>query len=320
MKTKMKTDVQDKRNDILNDILIVHNPYSGNQKDFEKIKNELIKIALNNNYSIDFIQTKKKHHATKIVKNLKNNYKYVFSMGGDGTFNELVAGNVKRNNPYILGHIPYGTTNDLRNSFGLSNNTLYAFSELINGKNVSYDVFAVNDVPFTYAAGFGKLLNIPYETEKKNKVKFGYLAYFSDGIRDIFTKKTKLYSVNYEIDGKLKRINTSLLLISNSNQMGGINIYNDSLLNDSKFEVLIGKTNSIIKLAIGLLQIQKFKKSKYYKVIRTNNLKVIIDNNEEYKNWCIDGEKYEKKPNEYNIKILKKIKCRVSKTAKGYIC
>ena len=101
--------------------------------------------------------------------------------------------------------------------------------------------------------------------------------------------------------------------------MGVINIYNDSFMNYSKFEVLIGKTNSIIKLAIGILQIQSLKRSKYYKLIRTNCLKVIIDSKEEYSNWCIDGEKYKKKTNEYNIKVLKKIKCRVSKKAKGYL-
>ena len=303
----------------MENILIIHNPYSGNQKNFDDIKNKLIKIAGEQSFNLEFIETKKKHHATKIVKNTTKNYKYVFSMGGDGTFNELVAGNVKRENPYVLGHIPYGTTNDLRVSFGLSNDTLCAFNDLINGKSVSYDVLSVNNTPFTYAAGFGKLLNIPYETEKKNKVKYGYLAYFSDGVRDILTKKAKLYKVNYETNGKIRQINTSLLLISNSNQMGGLSIYKDSYMNDSKFEVLIGKTNSIIKLAIGFLQIQKFKKSKYYKIIRTDNLKVKIESDEDYKNWCIDGEKYEKKPKEYNIKILKKIKCRVSKKAKGYI-
>lgn len=300
-------------------ILIIHNPYSGNQKNFDSIKNNLIKIATEKNYNLEFVETKKKHHATKIIKNLNKKYKYVFSMGGDGTFNELVAGNVKRKEQYILGHIPYGTTNDLRISFGLANNTIDAFNDLIDGKNVSYDVLSVNNTPFTYAAGFGKLLNIPYETEKKNKVKYGYMAYFTDGIKDIFTKKTKLYKVNYEMNGKIRQIDTSLLLISNSNQMGGLSIYNDSYMNDSKFEVLIGKTNSIIKLAIGFLQIQKFKKSKYYKIIRTDFLKVKIDSKEDYKNWCIDGEKYENKPSEYNIKILKKIRCRVSKKAKGYI-
>ena len=256
----------------MNNILIIHNPYSGNQKNFDIIKDSLIKIGKDNNYYIEFVETKKKHHASKIIKKLKGDYKYVFSMGGDGTFNELVAGNVKRDKPFILGHIPYGTTNDLRNSFGLSNNTVDAFNDLINGRNVSYDVLSINNVPFTYAAGFGKLLNIPYETEKKHKEKYGYMAYLRDGLIDILTKKAKLYRVNYEINGKKKQIDTSLLLISNSNKMGGINIYNDSFMNDSKFEVLIGKTNSIIKLAIGILQIQSLKRSKYYKLIRTNCL------------------------------------------------
>lgn len=299
-------------------ILIIHNPYSGNQKNTRFIKSKIEEIAKDYNYKVKFVKTKAKFDATKIVENAKKDYDLVLSLGGDGTFNEVVSGNVKRENPYTLGHLPVGTTNDLKDSFYLSNNTINAFIEILNGKKVTYDVLSVNDTPFAYTAGFGKLLNIPYETKKEDKKKFGYLAYLNDGIKDLFMRPTKMYDITYELDGQVYKDKTSIFLVSNSNRMGGLKIYKDVKLNDSKFEVMIAKTNNIIKLGIGLLQIQLFNKSKYYKLIRTDNIKVLIHDND-FKNWCIDGEKLRDRPKKYDIKVLKKIKCKVSKNAKNYV-
>ena len=315
MKWKMKIG---ELGDYLQKILIIYNPYSGKGKNGKYLKDRLETVAHNYGYKIKFIKTKGKNEATKIVKNTRKKYDLVLSMGGDGTLNEIVKGNIKRDNPYILGHLPVGTTNDLKKSFYLPNNTINAFKTILEGRCVTYDVLSVNDTPFTYTAGFGKLLNIPYDTKKEDKKKFGYFAYFNDGIKDIFTRPTKMHDITYEIDGKKYNDKISIFLVSNSNRMAGINIYNDAIFNDSKFEVMIAKTNNIIKLAIGLLQIQTFKKSKYYKLIRTDNIKVLIHDND-FKNWCIDGEKLEDKPQKYDIKLLKKIKCRVSKNAKNYV-
>ena len=282
------------------------------------LKDRLESVARKYNYKVKFIKTKAKNDATNIVENLHKRYDLVLSLGGDGTFNELVKGNVKRDNPYTIGHLPAGTTNDLRVSFNLPNNTVNALKTILEGKSVTYDVLSINGTPFTYTAGFGKLLDIPYDTKKTDKEKLGYLAYFYDGVKDIFTRPTKMYDITYEVDGNIYKDKSSIFLVSNSNCMGGIKLYKDVKLNDSKFEVMIARTNNIIKLAIGLLQIQLFNKSKYYKLIRTDNIKVLIHDND-FKNWCIDGEKLEDKPKKYDIKILKKIKCKVSKNAKNYV-
>ena len=312
---KMKTE---ELGDNLKKILIIHNPYSGNQKNSKIIKKKLEDIGELYGYKVKFVKTKEKNDATRIVEKLNKNYDLVLSMGGDGTFNEVVRGNVKRKNPYILGHLPVGTTNDLKKSFYLPNNTVDAFKSILSGKVVSYDVMSVNGIPFTYTAGFGKLLDIPYETKKEHKQKLGYFAYFNDGVKDIITNPIKMYDITYDIDGKIYNDKTSIFLVSNSNRMGGINLYKDAIFNDSKFEVMISKTNNIIKLAVGIIQLQIFNKSKYYKIIRTDNIKVLIHDND-FKNWCIDGEKLEDKPQIYDIKVMKKIKCKVSKNAKNYV-
>lgn len=302
----------------MREVLIIFNPYSGKGKFNKHLKNKMELVANNYGYKVKFIKTKAKNDATNIVRNIDSKYDLVLSMGGDGTFNELVTGNIKRDSPFILGHLPVGTTNDLKKSFYLPSNIINAFRSILEGKSVTYDVLSINGTPFIYTAGFGKLLDIPYKTKRKDKKRFGYLAYFNEGVFDILMRPTKMYSITYELDGRKYNDKTSIFLVSNSNRMGGINLYKDAYFNDSKFEVMIAKTNNVIKLAVGLLQIQLMRKSKYYKLIKTDNIKVSI-HDKDFKNWCIDGEKLEDKPQKYDIKVLKKIKCKVGKQAKNYI-
>lgn len=297
-------------------ILIIHNPYSGNQKDFKDTKKELINVANDNDCLLDFVQTKKRDDAVDIICGA-DYYDLVVSMGGDGTFNEVVRGNIKRKDRLLLSHLPVGTTNDLKDSFGFSGNTVEIFNSILKGKNVTYDVLEINKIPFTYAAGVGLFLDIPYSTTKQDKIKCGYFAYINNAIFDIITKGIKLYHIKYKVDNVEKEVNAPFILVSNSNHMGGLKLYNDSKLNDGKFEVLIPKSNSAIKLICGLFRVKNGKKSKYFKLIKTDNIQIII--NENTKNWCIDGEELKENNKVYDIKILKKIKCRVSNEAKNYI-
>lgn len=299
----------------MKDLLVIYNPYSGKKKNIEKLKKEMIKIASLNNYNIEFVETSKKDDATDIMKSIRE-YDLVISMGGDGTFNEVTKGNLQRQNKLLLSHLPVGTTNDLKSSFGFNGDTISIFNSILEGKNVTYDILSVNDIPFVYTAGFGKFLNIPYETCKKDKTKFGYFAYINNGIVDLLKNKIKLYDIEYEINGYKKNIKTPLVLISNSSRVAGMKFYSNVQLNDGEFEVMIAKTKSIIKLAIGIIQIKMGKSSNYFKLVKTNNIKFKI--NDSIKNWCIDGEKLETNPQEYNVKIMEKIKCRVDKNAKNY--
>lgn len=297
-------------------ILIIHNPYSGNQKNSENIKNKLACIAKEHGYDITFKKTKKRNDATRIISKCRH-YDLVVSMGGDGTFNEIVAGNLKRKIPLKLSHLSVGTTNDLKSSFGFTGDIISDFINLLNGKDVSYDVLSVNGTPFTYSAGFGKFLNIPYETTKEEKTKLGYLAYVKNGVIDYFKNYMKMYNIEYEVEGKKRTIETPLVLISNSNRIAGYKIYNNVKLNDDKFEVLIAKTTAVIPLAIGLVKVKLNLSNKSFKIIRTNHIKIITK--DKINSWCIDGEKLNTNTTEYDVKVLKKMSCRVALKTKDYL-
>ena len=92
--------------------VIICNPNSGKGN-----KNELLKkfsgILEKSGYNIKIMYTKYSGNATEIVRHLSSDVDLVISLGGDGTFNEVVKGNLERKNALLLSHIPLGTTNDL---------------------------------------------------------------------------------------------------------------------------------------------------------------------------------------------------------------
>ena len=61
----------------MNNILIIHNPYSGNQKNFDIIKDSLIKIGKDNNYYMGTTISKKTDQDTiNNIKDIIQNNKY----------------------------------------------------------------------------------------------------------------------------------------------------------------------------------------------------------------------------------------------------
>lgn len=75
--------------------------------------------------------------------------------------------------------------------------------------------------PFTYVAAFGKFTNVSYETPRWLKKRFGYFAYLLGGLKEL-KGKTNLYSLKYEINGKVQEGKYSFILISNANRIAGL--------------------------------------------------------------------------------------------------
>ena len=96
--------------------VVIYNPNSGHT--LKKKNIPLYKKVIEDfGYTVTFIGTKYKGHAREIVSHI-GYVDLVMSMGGDGTFNEVVHGNLQRNKRLIMAHIPVGTTNDVGVMFG----------------------------------------------------------------------------------------------------------------------------------------------------------------------------------------------------------
>ena len=217
-----------------------------------------------------------------------------------------MTGNFRRKERLLLSHIPLGTTNDIGSMFGYGKNIFNNLKLVLDGVVKKVDICLLNSHPFVYVAGLGKFLNISYDTPSDLKKKFGYLAYLIEGLKE-FSGKTKLYDVEYEVNGEIHFEKCSFLLISNANRIAGIdNFYKSVKLDDDAFEVLLCDLTSKADIAKSLyfLKTKDITKVPGFKFYKTNSFKINFSELP-IKSWCVDGEKFESDSLEYNITIEK---------------
>lgn len=287
--------------------IVIINPTSGKNKKLKQLA-QIGKTLNEYGYSCDILLTQYKGHATEIIKTI-DYADLVISVGGDGTFNEVMTGNFKRKERILLAHIPLGTANDIGAMYGYKKDIIENLKLLLNGEIKDIDICTINGTPFTYCAAFGKLTNISYETPKPMKKKYGYLAYLIYGLKEI-QGKTKLYDIKYKIDDKEYTNKVSFILISNANRIAGINnFYDNVLLDDNRFEVLfcnLVTKREIIKAIYHLTKsdITKVPGFSFHKVSNLN----IEFSKLPSRGWSIDGEEYNKNDLVYQINIVRNVK------------
>ena len=282
--------------------VIIYNPHSG-----KRVKSNFlasyVDILMENDYDPEVIFSNYKGHIKEVVKNLPE-CDLVISVGGDGTFNEAVTGNLEREKRLLLSHIPLGTTNDIGAMFGYGNDIVENLKSLMNGVEKKIDICTVNKKPFVYVSGFGKFMTIPFETSRGSKKRLGKLAYFIDGAKEFFNP-TKLHELTYRVNGEEYKGLFSFILISNANHIAGINnFYNNVYLDDGKFEVLfcnLTRRQDVIKSLLYLTTSDISKVPGFY-FYKTDKLE--IEFSHETSKWCIDGEELVEKTTTYNIEMI----------------
>ena len=291
---------------------VIINPTSGNGKGLEKI-NDIKKTLDSYNYKYQIFITGYKGHAKEIVTDLRR-VGLVISIGGDGTFNEVMQGNFLRKRKILLAHIPFGTANDVGAMYGYTKDLITNLKLALDGVVKKIDICTINGIPFTYCAAFGKLTNVSYETPKNLKKRFGYLAYVIKGLKEI-NNKTKLYDIRYNVNGEIDTSKVSFVLISNANRIAGINNFYDNIyLDDNRFEVLfcnLVDKKDIVKAVLNFSKtdISKISGFKFYK---TSKLDLEFSNIIS-KAWSIDGEEFPDKVLDYKIRIVRNIKVLIPK-------
>lgn len=285
---------------------LICNPNSGkNDKKF--LVKEFRKILLEYGYETEIFFTRYSGHAKKIIAKLK--YKdLVISLGGDGTFNEIVTGNLKREDKLIVSHIPLGTTNDLGAMFGMGKDPVENLKMILDGVIKQVDICRINKNPFVYVAGIGKFVNVAYDTPRDMKKKLGYFAYIINAIKS-FNSKTKLFEVSYTLNGEEYRGLYSFMLICNASRMGGIDVFQDVKMDDGMFEILLSNISSKKDIIKSLLMFKTtdIKNVPGFYFYKTDRLKIKFRKKPDI-NWCIDGEELESNSLEYEIDIVKDLK------------
>ncbi len=284
---------------------IVYNPQSGINSPLKNFKN-FEKIFKKYDYKIELIPTKCRYDAINIVENLEQ-VDLVLVAGGDGTLNEAIQGNLRRNKKLLMAQLPFGTQNDVAHMYGLTNNIYRNVELILNGVEKNIDICLLNDKPFIYVACLGAYVDIAYATPRKLKAKYGRLAYILYGIKQL-KQSFHHYDVEYEINGRKYEGEYSFIFITNSNRVGGVdNIYDDVKLNDNKYEVLMCyvKNKFDIFKALYYLKRREFNNMPGFTYYKTDNFSIKFKKIPA--SWCIDGDEYKHTSTTFTFKITKEI-------------
>lgn len=287
-------------------VLIIYNPNSG-KKDKNYLCAKYKELLMKYGYNVSIVQTKYPNHATTVIKNAPH-YDIVFSLGGDGTLNEVIAGNMEREDKLNICPLPLGTCNDVATMLGYGKDPIENLEKAISGELHDLDIGTINNTPFIYVVGMGKFMNIPYEADSIEKKKMGYFSYLKMGVKELINK-IKKYKAKIKIDGKELDGNYSMIMVSNSNHIAGVdNFHKDVKLDDGQFEILLCKSSDIVDMSINFMRYFMGLETENIISLKGHDIDIEMDEISE-KNWCIDGE--ELKDNSRRIKILPKAKMKI---------
>ena len=201
---------------------------------------KIVSTLSDGGYDVFLMMTSKRGDAKTWAETYGKDFDLIVACGGDGTFNEVVSGNLSgANRP--LGYIPCGSTNDFAASIGLSSDIPTAAHNIVKGSENVFDAGSFGGRPFTYDASFGAFTRTSYTTSQNFKNIVGHLAYIVEGGLDL--KNLKPEFVSFEVNGEIHEGNYIFGAVSNSTSLGGIlSISTDIVdMNDGRFEVMLIK-------------------------------------------------------------------------------
>lgn len=277
-------------------LIFIINPVSGKNKGIEvgKIIKEYCKL---NKLDYKIIFTKEKEDAKKIAQLYKNTLNVkIFSVGGDGTLNEVI--NALANSNATLGVIPVGTGNDFYRSL----------NSIENGK---IDLGKVNDKYFANIASLGLDAEIAnYTNYLKTHNLPNKLVYILGIIHEYFSFKP----INITIDDVKKEV--TILTICNAKYYGGgFKIAPNAKINDGLFDIIDVESLNKLQIINLITKLVKGKhlESKKVNFYRTNFIKI---NSLIPLNCNIDGEII--KGNTFDFSIQKEA-INLDNTSRDYI-
>ncbi len=294
---------------MLNSFFIVVNPSSGNtnfKKSWETITH-FLKLK-NINFSYSFTEYRK-HEVILVDKAIKQGYRNIISVGGDGTLHHVVNGIMKQR--YIkpskikLGVIPLGTGNDWIKTYGIPLSINQSINIIINNKTIYQDIGCINmlDNKIEY---FNNLAGIGYDGYIVNKLtslkKIGSIAFLISGLYGLFFYKNKKYEIkinNLYLNKKCLMILVGLCRYSG----GGLQITKDPNPLDGLLDITVVKNFSFFELLFNIPNLYNGKIVNHKKVNNYKTKKIIVKNKSNSSSFIeADGEIIG--INSFNISII----------------
>lgn len=270
--------------------IFIYNPNSGKRK--IKANIDYIESRLRERFTeVVIYETKSQKDLIDTAADSCDIYDAIFFSGGDGAFNNIIQGVMRKPNRPPLGYIPAGTVCDIGRNIGSSKNIKKALDIMLNGEIVTYDVGYSNGKYFAYTETTGTFVSTSVTTSGEKKKKLGKLAYYLGAIGEFF--KPTIRTLEFQRNGTMVKINSPLLLILNSRSVGGFPVNRKAKLNSGKFDIFIIKnSNNRISGAINVIffYLRGFLGMKMTPIayhLRETKFKVVSEENIV---WTLDGE------------------------------
>ena len=271
-------------------MLFIMNPYAGKRR-ANKYLADILEMFNRADYLVTVHMTAGPGDATGVVQALAPGMDIVVCCGGDGTFNETVAGLLKADVDIPVGYIPAGSTNDFAASLHLPTEPLEAVQEIVEGVPVSYDAGSFCGRFFSYVASFGAFTRTSYTTPQSIKNALGHTAYVLSGISEL--SQIRPEHIRMEINGEVVEDDFLFGAICNSTSVGGILTLDPKQVDmaDGKLEVLLVRSpQSLLELTECIAAVQSQQYNNCEMITFRSGSKIEITADPEMP-WTLDGER-----------------------------
>lgn len=272
--------------------LFIINPSSGTKTIQKKLDVLIGQMILQNIVNhIDVFYTQKKNDAfNKCLEIHDHDYDFIVSVGGDGTVNEIMSGIATNHLSIPLAILPGGTVNDFANHLKLPNNVHDFLKMLKQMKTMKVDVGQVNDSYFANVIAGGMFSDISFQVSKSDKEKFGPLAYYMSGIRQLPVQLATNLHLKVKTEKEEFEEDARLFMITNTSQVGGFkDITPHADVQDGVMDLLIIKKCSATDM-IAIFKDYKLnnhEKNPYVKYVQAKEIMIECDKDIIYD---VDGE------------------------------
>jgi YegS/Rv2252/BmrU family lipid kinase len=224
-------------------VFIVLNPVSG-VGDATQLKRKLEVFATKHHWEMEVHETQEDENINETVAcAIKKGPELVIAAGGDGTISAVACGMVNSEIPMAV--LPFGTGNMLALELGIPIDANRALDSMIGKTYIKkMDMMAIEERYFILNAGVGVSSQIMKNTARKDKRRFGMLAYIWVGFKTLLGVQPHTFRIT--VDDKKISLRASEILIANGGLLGikipfeDLHVYPD----DGKVDIFIIKART----------------------------------------------------------------------------
>ena len=218
-------------------ILVVHNPKSGNSQQLDEIK----KAFATHNIEPDYIAITDTKLGHVIKTTVKTKGATVVAAGGDGTINAVAS--YLYGTPCKLGVIPAGTLNHFAKTLNVPLDIPQAVKRIVKGAHQQIDIGTVNDHVFVNNTSIGfypRSLRVrDAYSQPLGKWPAAMLGFIKTALRP------HRYRIELSIDGKEQTLRTPFIFIGNNSYTSGTGVSERDSVQTGKLAVYVIKTTSV---------------------------------------------------------------------------